>query len=147
MSNRGGCLSQILGIIKFWSEISFQYERIKSDPERREKSVFLGVRSIIQTIICAALAAASLYGGIYLLAHFSGAVYGPITLVFWIAGIALLFAAAVVSVLTGIVGGLLCMIYQFRLNKRAVRWIALAVWIVAVLGAIAVVIALLAIIE
>ncbi|MCH5351489.1 MAG: hypothetical protein J1F39_05950 [Clostridiales bacterium] len=146
MAKGGGCLPQIFGFLRFWTSISNQYERIKSDPVRREKSVSMGVRSIIQTLLCAVIAAASFYGGIYIATHFIGAVYEVITLVFWIAGVAAMFLVSAMSVFMGIIGGLMYLIYQFRLNKRAIRWIALVVWIIAVIAAVAAVIVLLNII-
>ena len=142
MINSGGCLFNIFGFFKFWISISNQYDRIKADPNRRDKSIYMGVRSIVQTVLCAIVAAACFYGGLYLATHFIGAVYELITLVFWIAGVVFLFLSTFLSVVMGIFGGLLYLIYQFKLNKRASRWIALAVWILAVLAAIAAVIIL-----
>ncbi|MCH5158448.1 MAG: hypothetical protein J1F33_04525 [Clostridiales bacterium] len=143
MASGGGCLTAIFGFLRFWTSISNQYERIKSDPVRHERSVSMGVRSIIQTVLCAVLAAASFYGGIFVATYFIGAVYEVITLVFWIAGLVAMFLVSAMSVIMGIFGGLLYLIYQFKLNKRAIRWVALAVWIIAVVAAVAAVIFLL----
>lgn len=129
-----GFLHILIGFFTFWTHIGVQYGLIKNNEERREKSVYLGVRSIIQTVICAALTVGLLFGAVFLVRQLEGE--AALLFIFIIIGIIACVAGALSALVQGVIGGLLYMIYQFRLNKRPIRWVALGVWIAAVVGMI-----------
>lgn len=137
MEGAGGCLIQLLHFLGYWIKIREHYDRICEDGTRRETSISMGVRSIVQTLICTALTVACFYGGVWMATHFFTVTYELFTFIFWITAVVGLFAMMAFSVLFGIVGGFFYMYYQFRLNRRAIRWIALVVWIIGVGLAIA----------
>ena len=124
---------KLLGVIwhffTFWVNISSEYNRIKSNEEKREKSVRMGVRSIIQTIICSALSVLAIIGAAICFGNVSRGGQLPISSVI---GAAACLAISLSLLAQGVVGGLLYMIYQFKLNKRGIRYAALVVWIAMV---------------
>ena len=129
-----GFIHLLIGFFTFWTHIGVQYAAIKNNEERREKSVYLGVRSIIQTLICAALTVGLLIGAVALVGLLEGE--AALLFIFIIVGIVACLIGALSTLVQGVIGGLLYMIYQFRLNKRPIRWVALGVWIAAVVGMI-----------
>lgn len=122
-------LSAIGHFFTFWLNISSEYDRIKSNEEKREKSVRMGVRSIIQTITCSILAVLSIIGAVFL---FNNATSGGHLPIFSLIGGLACVGVALSTLVQGVVGGLLYMIYQFKLNKRGIRYAALVVWLVMV---------------
>lgn len=121
----------------FWNSISLKYDKLKNNEEKREKSVNLGVQSIVQTILFGALAFFAAWGFCICFKNF----VSPEGVSSWwpvlsMIGFIVCGPVAVVSFIEGIIGGLLYMIYQFKLNKRAIRWVSLAVWILVFVAVI-----------
>lgn len=117
----------------FWTPIARKYEMLKNDEERRPKSVTMGVRSIIQSVLCGIFTVLALIGLSFCIQNFTGNGQMPI---FTIIGGVAAVVAAVALFINGVIGGLIYMVYQFKLNKRAIRWIALAVWLVVIVAVI-----------
>ena len=123
-------------LIMYFSTLSMWYNRIISDPEKREKSVYFGVQSIITSIVGATMVILCAFGVSALLRSDGGIV----AIVF----IALLALLMVVGLFEFTLRGLVAMIYQLRVNKRPIGWVALAVWIATFIATIALSIAMIA---
>ncbi len=108
--------------IMYFTNMSVRYDRIVSDPNRREKSVWFGVQSLVASLFGAAVIILCAFGISALMKEDN-----IVTLVF----IILLVVIMLVAILECTVRGLISMIYQLRVNKKPVGWIALAIWIVA----------------
>ncbi|MGN0813246.1 MAG: hypothetical protein ACI4MQ_07050 [Candidatus Coproplasma sp.] len=122
-------------LICFWTRIEGKYKRIKDDEEKREASVKLGVRSILESVVSGAVIMLLLWGLYSCLNNFLNIKVGDGTYsmpVLTIIGIVVCGLGAVIVLFEGTVGALLYLIYQFKLNKKGVRWVALAVWLVMV---------------
>lgn len=128
-----GLLKLILSFFTFWINIRAKYDRIKNNEERREKSVRMGVRSIIQTVLCSVIAVLAFYGAVVCLKYTASVNLGMILSL--IAGIFCILAT-LVSLIQGVLGGMLYMIYQLRLNRRPIGWVALAIWLLLVIAII-----------
>ena len=106
----------------YFSNLSLWYNRIANDPEKREKSTYFGVRSIISSLVGAIIIILCAFGISALMNN-----ENVLTIVFIV-----LLAVAMISVLFECtLRGLVTMIYQLRLNKRPIGWIALAVFLVS----------------
>ncbi len=108
--------------IMYFTNMSVRYDRIVSDPNRREKSVWFGVQSLVASLFGAAVIILCAFGISALMKEDN-----IVTLVF----IILLVVIMLVAILECRVRGLISMMYQLRVNKKPVGWIALAIWIVA----------------
>ncbi len=115
----------------FWTNIISKYERLKCNEATRNKSVALGVQSIIQSVLCGIFTVLSLLGLVWCINNFTG---GGLMPIFTLIGAVAAAAAAIGFFVWGVIGGLVYMIYQFKLNKRAVRWVALVVWIAVIVA-------------
>lgn len=127
-------------MLTFWVRVSNKYNKLQQNEERRKTSISLGVQSIIQSVICGVFVVLCLWGLRFCVDHiqsiWAGTVEGvfkglPILTIF---GIVVFALAAFLFFVQGVIGGLLYMIYQFRLNARAVRWVALVVWILVIIA-------------
>lgn len=116
-------------LIMYFSTLSMWYNRIISDPEKREKSVYFGVQSIITSIVGAVMVILCAFGVSALLKSDSGIV----AMVF----IVLLALLMVVGLFEFTLRGLVAMIYQLRVNKRPIGWVALAVWLATFIATVA----------
>lgn len=123
-------------LIMYFSTLSMWYNRIISDPEKREKSVYFGVQSIITSIVGAVMVILCAFGVSALLKSDSGIV----AMVF----IVLLALLMVVGLFEFTLRGLVAMIYQLRVNKRPIGWVALAVWLATFIATVALSIAMIA---
>lgn len=101
--------------------------RIKQDPDLRQRSVRLGVMSIVYSLLAAAFAV----GGLFVCKFAMDGGGGLLFIFVLIIGIALMIAA-----LMTYVGGLLRLIAQFSVNRRAVGWIALVVLLAVIIAAV-----------
>ena len=130
-----GILNAVAHFFTFWVTAANRYNRLKANEEKREKSVSLGVRSIVTCIFTAAAAILCVWG-LHACIGFldDGSLGFVIVLILTICLAAVLIAALV----QGLIGSLLYLIYQFKLNKRAVRWVALCVWLATLIAVIAV---------
>lgn len=125
-------LQAISKAFSFWIRVEGKYSRIKNDEEKRDISVKLGVRSIVETIYSGVLAILLLLGLYFcvnnlLNIRMGDGTYGMPLLT--ILGIIVCGMCALICLFEGMGGALLYMIYQFKLNKKPVRWVALAVWL------------------
>lgn len=110
--------------------VAFRAKAIKQDEERRRKSVGFAVTAILFSITAVALAA----GGAFLWSLIdSGNKDALLLLVFTVAGLAVCIIGAFVMLL----GALLRVIAQLSLNRKAIGWIALAVFLAAIAGCVA----------
>ena len=128
---RGG----IFGVIHDIFNVSVKADRIRSDGERRIKSVGFAVSAIIYALIAVALCA----GGLLLLSLLINKNESALLLlIFTAAGLAVCFVGA----LTLFVGSLVRVIAQFSLNRRAMSWIALAVFVAALTASLIIIVKL-----
>lgn len=125
-------LKALWNFLTFWSRLSTSYTLIANDPEKREKSVRFGVQSIICSILGAALITLCMFG-VATTTRGSSSLEGLVGIVV----AAFLVLIAVVSLVQLIVRGLIVTVYQLKLNKHPVGKAALAIWIIAVIAAIA----------
>lgn len=126
MSNIG-CL---LGTFSWIMNLSVKYKRINSEPERKSKTVYFGVYSIITTVAVGALFILLMWG-IFALSDSTG---GALSDMVVYALIVLMAICELVLFINLISGGLFGVIYQLRCNRRPIGWIALAVFIIALVG-------------
>ena len=109
--------------------VSVRARRIREDETRREKSVGFAVSSIILSLFSVALAV----GGVFLLKLLlDGDNDALVLLIFTIAGLAVCFIGA----LTTLVNSLVRVIAQLSINRKVIGWVALAVFIAAVVAII-----------
>ena len=112
----------------FWVRISCKYDRLRADDLKRDRSIVLGVQSVLQSILCGGMTVLSLFGVYYCIYGFS-----HLTLpIFSLIGLFVCAVAAIVFFVQGVIGALIYMIYQFKLNGRGVRWVALVVWFLSI---------------
>lgn len=104
--------------------VSVIADRIKSDEEKRRKSVRFAVSGIIYALVAAGLAV----GGSLLFTVSAESVLA----IFLIVIGAVLLAGALVCY----IGSIVRVIAQLRINRRAIGWVALAVLILSFAGAI-----------
>lgn len=130
-------LKVIGGFFTFWVKASRKYRRLEENESKRETSSSLGVRAIVQSVVCGALTVLALLGLYYCTKNFvsigsDGGIYPIITVIGMIATAFIALAFFV----QGVGGALVYMIYQFKLNKKPVRWVALAVWLLVIVAII-----------
>ncbi len=131
-------LLELLGkLIAFWSNARVKYNRLKADEERRESSTYLGVQSIVHSVLGVVLFGLCLWGLSALFNHFTSIQLGDSEWgmpIFTVLGMLVLAVSAVVVLLKFTAYALVLMIYQFKLNKKPVRWVAFALWFVCIAG-------------
>ena len=127
-------MKKIFGLFQELAKTRRVYDRLTNDPNK-EKSVRLGVRAIINSLLIV-LFAALLGLGFRLFTMVAGAQVGLIFIT--ILGGIMCVAAGFVGALTSLLVAISATRYQFRLNKKAIRWIALVVLILCALAAVVV---------
>ena len=120
-------------ILNFWSKADRKYNNLKADEDKKDTSVSLGVRGIIQAILSAVFVALFVFGGVFC---FSKTEFELAGLLYILGGVISLLCGLAVLV-QGFFGALFYVIYQMKLNKRAIGWIALVIWFLCLAGAIA----------
>ena len=116
--------------LSFWSQVSNQYARLTANEEKRARSVRLGVTAMILAVISAALVVGSVWGlGTAMGLISDSPIVGIVVLLLCI-GVAITFLTR------GMINALLYAIYQLRLNKKAIGWVALVVWFISLAAAI-----------
>ena len=131
---RTSLFNLIVGLLNFWTKKSYKFHALKDDETKRPISVSLGVQSIIQSII--SLVAVAL-GAFLLTTCVNGMKTDALMLIIFVfIGLAASVAVMIFSFIQGFLGAMLCWIYQLRLNKKAVGFIAIVVWILCLVGAI-----------
>ena len=123
-------LHGLLGLIAFWSRLSDRYNRICAEG-RADKSVYFGVRAIISMVISAVLIVGIVAGVYYVLL-----LTDTLLVVFAIIIAVALGIGGLLAMLNGVIGSLVCVIYQLRLNRGPIGWVALALWIALFAGMI-----------
>ncbi len=123
----------IFKVLNFWANLRFRYDTIAKDPERKEKSIYFGVRSIISSIFSAIVIALSVWG-IFACSNAMNA-DSLNAIVAWVF-IVLLAVITFTALCNGFVSALISTVYQLRLNKKPIGWVALAILIVSFVGAI-----------
>ena len=109
--------------------VSNRTREIKQDPERRAKSVYFGVTSIIFMVLSIACAV----GAVFLLSLLLGGNKDAILLLlFTVAGV----AACMGGTLTFFVSALIRVIAQLSINRKAIGWIALALFIAGIVAVV-----------
>lgn len=102
-----------------------RYHKIKNNPEKREVSVSFGVHSIVFSVIAVLCASLGLImGSDFGVTNGLGAFF---VLIFSV-------AIAYIGPILFLFYSFLYMIWQFSINKRAIGWFALAVFILGVAG-------------
>ena len=116
----------ILSFIGKILDILSDYGKIKQDPVLRPKSKMFGVRSII--LSCVGMFLISIFGNLTIRA-ITG--LGSSGLGFFILIFFIIILIVIDFYLLGyfLIYPLICWILQLSLNKKAVGWIALALWI------------------
>ncbi len=126
-------LKTIWNFFTFWIKIEGKYKKIRDDETKKATSVSLGVRSIIQSVICGALTILALWGLSYCVANFTS---GGSFIILTIIGIIATAFIALSLFVQGLIGGLLYMIYQLKLNRKAVGFVALIIWILVIVAVV-----------
>lgn len=121
-----GFFSALAHFFTFWTTAASKYKRLKANEEKRDKSVSLGVESIIHCISTVIVVLLCVWGLSACIGFLSDPSLGFIMVLILTVALA---AMIIVAIVQGFIGGLIYLIYQFKLNKRAVRWVALAVWL------------------
>ncbi len=132
-------LSGIGSFFTFWLRAGRKYKSLKNNEEKRDKSVSLGVRSIVQTLICGVLAVFCIWGLSFCAQNLNAVLTGSSDAGFpilSIIGVAAFGLATLALFVQGVIGGLIYLIYQFKLNKRAIRYVALVIWLLAIIALI-----------
>lgn len=122
-------ISKIISYLFNWLSQRARFKQIKEDPEKKEKSVYFGVTAIIKTISYAILTALSILGFIYCFKALSSESLGVILAFF---GVVCCAIFAIYSTVSLIFSCPLEISYQLRLNKRAIGWLALVLYIACV---------------
>ncbi len=131
MSNIG-CL---MGAFSWLMTNRVNYNRISADPERKQKTMLFGVYSIIMSVAMAALFILCVWGTLACVDALDGNDLGLSKLAVG-AFIIVLVICAVILLAEYVCGGLIGVVYQFRCNKRPIRWVALAVFVATAVGMI-----------
>lgn len=121
-------LKALSSFLTFWTRISCKYDRLRADDLKRDTSIALGVQSVLQSILCGGMSVLSLFGVYYCIYGFSHGTFPIFSLI----GLLVCAVAAVAFFVQGVIGALIYMIYQFKLNRRGVRWAALVVWFLSI---------------
>ncbi|MBQ7578971.1 MAG: hypothetical protein IJT25_00320 [Clostridia bacterium] len=109
-------------------KIPSAYHTLKTYPEEAQKSQAIGIRGLIWLIVAIVAGPLAISMFKWAFGLFStGAVLG---------GIFLIIISVIIglyTVITGFLNGLLCSIYQLKLNKRPLGWVDLVLTILLVL--------------
>ena len=109
-------------------KIPSAYHTLKTYPEEAQKSQAIGIRGLIWLIVAIVAGPLAILMFKWALGLFStGAVLGGIFLII------ISIIIGLYTVITGFLNGLLCSIYQLKLNKRPLGWVDLVLTILLVL--------------
>lgn len=129
MSSRGFILSALSWLLT----LSRRYDSISKDSERKARTVYFGVYSIITTLAVGGLFLLGIWG-LTALIDASGA--GDLSVILIWVLIAIVAIMELVLLAEYIFGGALGVFYQLRCNRRPIGWIALAIYLAATIGMI-----------
>ncbi|MCM1305930.1 MAG: hypothetical protein NC037_06180 [Bacteroides sp.] len=122
-------------LIMFNTHLKIRYQRICENPEKREKSVYFGVLSILFSIIGAVIVALCAFGISSLMDNDN-----LLSIVF----IVILALCILISIVECTIRSLISTVYQLKVNKLPIGWAALAVFIVTFIAMVVVSILMLA---
>lgn len=118
----------MLSLLKFWHNKHVKYIHLRTS-EEKEKSTYFGVQSIIESIVGLVIIGLSIWGVIALIQHLT------IELGFFqILGIIVLAGVILSALVYCPIQALVCLIYQLIINKKAIGWVALGIWIATIIG-------------
>lgn len=120
--------SVIGGMFRFWLNIGSTFNRLKNEPEKQPTSKQLGIRSIVNSVIGAVFLIGFMFAIAYLIKISSSGDNG-LGEILIIVGIVICALLAVVALINGLFNGLMCAIYQKRLNKLAIGNVAIGIWV------------------
>ena len=123
-----GCMASIFAR---FINLNVKYNRISQDAERKQKTVYFGVYSIVVSILVGALFVLLMWG---LLACLNALDGGGLSVILLYVFIAIIAVTELVLFAQYVCGGLLGVIFQLRCNRKAIGWIALAVFVIATVG-------------
>ncbi|MEG1582180.1 MAG: hypothetical protein RR334_03400 [Clostridia bacterium] len=113
---------QVLNVIDRFKKTHQKFKTIKADPEQRSTSTFFAKRSIIFSVVGAFL--------IPLLLWLLVASLDSGNVIFAIFGAVIAIVAIIAIPIPFIIQNLILIIYQLRLNKKAIGWVALGLYII-----------------
>lgn len=132
----------------FWNNINIRYQNIKNNEEERPKSIKMGVHSIVNSIIGVIIACLGIWLLIVCIQNLQALnveaspdwagdlILAGMDATFYIIGIVLGAGVVIAALFGGMVRALIYLIYQLKLNKRAIGWVALGILIAGVIGII-----------
>ncbi len=128
-------LRHLVDWLNFRSRANTRFNLI-SMSDKREKSVYMGVSAIIYSLIALVFVAGSAFAFLLLWNHFTGIELGgeyefPI---FTLIGMVFVVCIAIYTFLLGVFCSLVYIIYQFKMNKRAIRFVALVIYFLSIGG-------------
>ena len=113
---------------------SSKYKEISADPARKATTSYFGISAIIASIVTSGFILLCVWGVIALIGGMDDAGLG--SLLMW-ALVAILIICALFLLAEYILGGAMCVVYQFRCNRRPISWIALVVFVATAAAMIA----------
>lgn len=132
-------MKTIFNALLFWINLSTKYDTIKKDPEKKKKSIYFAVRTILTSLFSAIVVVLSIWGIIACFNNLSSESLSSMMLsIFMWIFIVILILVALTGFINGFIASALCVSYQLRLNKKPIGWVALAILIIAFVTAIVV---------
>ncbi len=120
------------GFFAFWVSASNTFNKLRNDDELRPKTVRMGVNSIVMTVVACVF---TFLGGWGALTCFNLISSGD-SFLLPLLGLILSLAAAIGGLARGFICSLMYWIYQLRLNKKPIGYVALALWILGIVGVV-----------
>ena len=118
-------------MLSLFFRLHTNYTLICQDEQRKAKTVYFGVRSIITTILAGAFFTLGIWGFILL---FNAMDSQSLSILAIVPLIIILAIVELVLFAQYVLGGLIGVIYQLRCNRRAIGWVALGLFIVVTVG-------------
>ena len=118
-------------VISIFTKLSYKYAAIAKDEKKKAETVYFGVYAIISSIIVGGFFLLGIWGFAMLL----GALGEQSLTVLLVAVLLVIVGIAELLLFAEFIfGGLFGVYYQFKCNRSPISWIALAVYIVTVVG-------------
>lgn len=127
MSTRG-CISSVISL---FLNLSIKYDEIAKDENRKANTKYFGVYSISTSVIAGATFVLALWGIIACVNAIDSSGLSALVLYIFIGILGLIELTLFGEI---ILGGLMGIVYQFRCNNRPIGFIALAVFLIVVIG-------------
>lgn len=123
-------MKAIMDFFAFWIGMRTRFDRYRNEG-KAETSVAFGILSICYSLFGCALLALFVWLASLLLLQTDG-----LTPLLAVPFAVILGILALVVAVRGPIAGLVAAVYQLRLNKKPIGWIALAVWFLALAAAV-----------